>query len=372
MRYRIHIPALTNLWVPALCLILAAGCSHEEPLDPPETETFSEIHFFSSAQTRAAGNGLVSAAKVRIYPYHRKEGVTAPIIANGKDYTADTGGTTLTPAGSDEDAKNMILPAGTFGFYAISTNSSDTDVPTFSTTANKGYPENGKSNSSVALANGIDYLHVATEQIIKFGTEQNIPLHFKHAGTQVQLTIQFGESACAETADAAAGFVEADVWVQQTNTKDAYMYLSDGQIRVGNNVGLPSLDCGSDANSLNADNMAKMPVVKDGSPLSGSKIPANQIATYNMLPLASTGSPKMWVKVVIQNLKVGDAAATTHTYTGKLDASKGWNPGESNRYTLILKGNEIQFSNVTVEDWTSGSTGMVGDVTDSNQSQTNP
>lgn len=368
MRYRINIPALANLWFPVLCLILAAGCTNEAPVDPPETETFSEIHFFSSTQTRAAGNGLVASAKVRIYPYHRKTGVTAPVIAGGKDYLANTEGSALTPAG--ENAKEMILPAGTFGFYAISTNSRDADVPTFDTVANDGYPITDESNSTVTLANGVDYLHVATAQTVKFGTGQTIPLNFKHVGTQVQLTIQFGQSACAGSADAAAKFPDAEVWLQQTDTTGAYMYLSNGKIRVGNNDGLQPLACGTAAGNLNTGNMVSMSVEKVGDAI--GEIPANQVATYNMLPLAAAASRKMWVKVVIQNLKVGDADPTTHTYTGELDASKGWNPGESNRYTLVLKGNNIQFSNVTVEDWAPGTTGMVGNVTDSNQSQTNP
>lgn len=368
MRDRINIPALAGLWVPVLCLALATGCTREEAVDGPESGTQSEIHFFTSTQTRAGGSGLATSAKVRIYPYHQKPGVTAPIIAGGKEYAADAAGTTLNPAGTD--AKNMVLPAGTFRFYAVSTNST-AEVPVFDTVADGGYPTNGSSNSTTALANGIDYLHTVAVKEIRFGKGQDIALDFKHAGTQVQLTIQFGETACAESPDAAAGFAEADVWVQQTNVTGAYMYLSDGQIRLGNHVGLPSLPCET-SGQPDESKMAKMAVRKDGTPASGSDIPANQVATYTMLPLAKSesGPQKMAVKVVIKNLKVGTGAATTHTYTGLLEASAGWNPGESNRYTLILKGNEIQFSNVTVADWETGTTGMVGDVTDNSSSTT--
>lgn len=369
MRDRINIPALVNLWVPVLCLALATGCTREEAIDGPESGTQSEIHFFTSTQTRAGGSGLATSAKVRIYPYHQKTGVTAPIIADGKEYAADaTNGTTLNPAGME--AKNMVLPAGTFRFYAVSTNST-TVVPMFDTVADGGYPTNGSSNSTTALANGIDYLHTVAVKEIQFGKGQDIALDFKHAGTQVQLTIQFGETACAESPDAAAGFAEADVWVQQTNVTGAYMYLNDGQIRLGNHVGLPPLPCET-SGQPDESKMAKMAVKKDGTPAAGSAIPANQVATYTMLPLAKSesGSQKMAVKVVIKNLKVGTEVATTHTYTGLLEASAGWNPGESNRYTLILKGNEIQFSNVTVADWETGTTGMVGNVTDNSSSTT--
>lgn len=363
-----NIPALVSFWVPVLCLALATGCTREEAIDGPESGTQPEIHFFTSTQTRAGGDGLATSAKVRIYPYHQKEGVTAPIIAGGKEYAADATGTTLTPAGTE--AKNMVLPAGTFRFYAVSTNST-TEVPVFDTVADGGYPTNGSSNSTTALANGIDYLHTVAVKEIRFGKGQDIALDFKHAGTQVQLTIQFGETACADSPSAAAGFAEAEVWVQQTDVTGAYMYLSDGQIRQGNHVGLPSLPCETDGQP-DESKMAKMAVKIDGTPASGSAIPANQIATYTMLPLAKpgSGSQKMAVKVVIKNLKVGSEPATTHTYTGLLEASEGWNPGESNRYTLILKGNEIQFSNVTVADWATGTTGMVGGVTDNSSSTT--
>lgn len=365
MKYQMNIHTLTGLLLPAFCLTLAIGCSHEESVDIPDTEPRSEIHFFTSTQTRSVNNGLTASAKVRIYPYHQKTGVTAPVMEGGKEYTADdTNGTTLVPVTSNAEsvAKDMILPAGTFGFYAVSTNSSTNEVPTFNTIANDGYPTND-SKSTNALANGIDYLHAVATQKIQFGTGQNIPLIFKHVGTQVQLTVQFDKNACATDESAAQGFDLAEVWVQQTDMTDAYMYLKDGQVRVSNNIGLQPLDCGSKADELNTGQMAKMSVEKVGE--ANGSIPANQVATFNMLPLKSKASQKMWIKVVIANLKVGETNAATHTYTGQLNASNGWNPGERNSYTLILKGNEITFSGVTVEDWKSGTSGVVGDVTDS-------
>ncbi len=184
----------------------------------------------------------------------------------------------------------------------------------------------------------------------------------------MQLTIQFDANACAASETAAQNFAKAEVWVQQTDVTNVYMYLRDGQVRVGNNVGLPFLDCGSAADNLNTGSMAKMSVEKVGE-VTGS-IPANQVATFNMLPLRSEASRKMWIKVVIADLKVGDTPAATHTYSGQLDASNGWNPGERNSYTLILKGNEISFSGVTVEDWKNGTSGVVGGITDSSSSTT--
>lgn len=367
MKYQMSIHMLTSLWLPVFCLTLAVGCTREEPVDTPETEPRSEICFFTSTQTRAEDKGLTPSAKVRIYPYQRKTGVTAPVMEGGKEYAADgTNGTALNPvAPAGTEAKKLILPAGKFGFYAVTTNSSAEEVPTFTTTANGGYPTT-ESISTTALVNGIDYLHAVAEQTIQFGQGQDIPLLFKHIGTQVQLTIQFDQNACATDATAAGNFANADVWVQQTNTASAYMYLIDGEVRVGNIVGLPLLDCGNLTDGLNTGNMAKMSVEKVGE--ANGKIPANQVATFNMLPLKSGVSQKMWIKVVIKNLKVGDTDVATHTYTGQLDAANGWNPGERNSYTLILKGNEITFSGVTVEDWKAGTSGVVGGVTDSSSS----
>lgn len=340
---------------------LLAGCTDEKITDDPEREMMSEIHFQTTALTRAEGtSNLESGAKVRIYPYQRKKGVVAPIIADGKEYTVSS--TDLTPSGVDATA--MILPAGTFGFYAVSTNSASEEVPTFATTASDGYPTNNSSNSTTALQNGIDYLHATAEQKIQFGTvTQEIPLKFSHKGTQVQLEIQFSASACAASAEAAANFSEAQVWVQQSNPAGAYMYLSNGQIRFGNNTGSTPLDCLSNG-ALDETQMAQMTVEKLDDYTAGSSIPATQVATYNMLPLQAASNQTMWIKVVIQNLMVGNTPATAHTYTGKLDASAGWNAGESNRYTLILTGSEIRFSGVTVENWATGTTGIVGDVTD--------
>lgn len=340
---------------------LLAGCTDEKITDDPEREMMSEIHFQTTALTRAEGtSNLESGAKVRIYPYQRKKGVVAPIIADGKEYTVSS--TDLTPSGVDATA--MILPAGTFGFYAVSTNSASEEVPTFATTASDGYPTNNSSNSTTALQNGIDYLHATAEQKIQFGTvTQEIPLKFSHKGTQVQLEIKFSKSACAETAEAAANFSEAQVWVQQSNPAGAYMYLSNGQIRFGNNTGSTPLDCLSNG-ALDETQMAQMTVEKLDDYTAGSSIPATQVATYNMLPLQAASNQTMWIKVVIQNLMVGNTPATAHTYTGKLEASAGWNAGESNRYTLILTGSEIRFSGVTVENWATGTTGIVGDVTD--------
>lgn len=340
---------------------LLAGCTDEKITDDPEPEMMSEIHFQTTALTRAEGtSNLESNAKVRIYPYQRKTGVVAPIIADGKEYTVSS--TDLTPSGVDATA--MILPAGTFGFYAVSTNSASEEVPTFATTASDGYPTNNSSNSTTALQNGIDYLHATAEQKIQFGTvTQEIPLKFSHKGTQVQLEIQFSASACAASAEAAANFSEAQVWVQQSDPANAYMYLSNGQIRFGNNTGSTPLDCLSNG-ALDETQMAQMTVEKLDDYTAGSSIPATQVATYNMLPLQAASNQTMWIKVVIQNLMVGNTPATAHTYTGKLDASAGWNAGESNRYTLILTGSEIRFSGVTVADWATGTTGIVGDVTD--------
>lgn len=340
---------------------LLAGCTDEKITDDPEREMMSEIHFQTTALTRAEGtSNLESNAKVRIYPYQRKTGVVAPIIADGKEYTVSS--TDLTPSGVDATA--MILPAGTFGFYAVSTNSASEEVPTFATTASDGYPTNNSSNSTTALQNGIDYLHATAEQKIQFGTvTQEIPLKFSHKGTQVQLEIQFSASACAASAEAAANFSEAQVWVQQSNPAGAYMYLSNGQIRFGNNTGSTPLDCLSNG-ALDETQMAQMTVEKLDDYTAGSSIPATQVATYNMLPLQAASNQTMWIKVVIQNLMVGNTPATAHTYTGKLEASAGWNAGESNRYTLILTGSEIRFSGVTVADWATGTTGIVGDVTD--------
>lgn len=344
---------------------LLAGCTDEKITDDPEREMMSEIHFQTTALTRAEGtSNLESGAKVRIYPYQRKIGVVAPIIADGKEYTVSS--TDLTPSGVDATA--MILPAGTFGFYAVSTNSASEEVPTFATTANDGYPVNYPNNnpaiSTTELKNGIDYLHAMAEQRIQFGTvTQKIPLKFSHKGTQVQLEIQFSKSACAASAEDAANFSEAQVWVQQSNPAGAYMYLNNGQIRFGNLTGAAPLDCIT-KEAVDETKMAQMTVKKLDDYTANSSIPATQVATYNMLPLKADAKQTMWIKVVIENLMVGNTPATAHTYTGKLDASAGWNAGESNRYTLILTGSEIRFSGVTVENWATGTTGIVGDVTD--------
>lgn len=362
-------------YIVLISLLSLTGCTADKLFNEPDTDgVLPEIHFHTSAGTRAetATENLVDGAKVRIYPYRQKTGVNAPAVAP-KDYTVSTA--ELTPSGDDD--KSMILPSGTFKFYAVSTNSAATEVPAFDATASDGLPILGNGagqfgTSSATLTNGVDYLHVMAEKTIQFGTETTVvPLVFEHKATQVQLTIKFGEKACAPSADEAASFALAEVWVQQTNPDNSYMRLNTGDIRFGNTTAAPPMDCslGADGKPQENTGMAQMTVVKlqDYSP--GTLIPATQVATYTMLPLAaaSGGTQKLWVKVTVQNIKVGTASSAdaSRTYIGKLDASAGWKPGESNRYTLTLSGSKINFSGVTVKPWVSGgSGGEVGDITD--------
>ncbi len=362
-------------YIVLISLLSLAGCTADKLFnDPVPDGVLPEIHFRTVAGTRAeaATENLVADAKVCIYPYWQKTGVDAPAV-DPKGYTVSN--SDLIPAGTD--GKAMILPSGTFKFYAVSTNSAETEVPAFDATASDGLPILGNGagqsgTSSAALTNGVDYLHVMAEKTIQFGTETTVvPLVFEHKANQLQLTIKFGEKACAPSAYEDANFALAEVWVQQTNPANSYMRLNSGEIRFGNTTAAPPMDCSLGADGKPQDNtgMAQMTVVKlqDYSP--GTLIPATQVATYTMLPLAaaSGGTLKLWVKVLVKNIKVGTApsADASRTYIGKLDASAGWKPGESNRYTLTLSGSKINFSGVTVRPWVSGgSGGEVGDVTD--------
>jgi hypothetical protein len=340
------------------------GCTAEQLIDEPidKPEGWSEVRFFTSVATRAEVLGtpaetLTDKAKVRLYPYRQKIGVTEPILI--KDYEVanqESGGQQLVSV----DAANptatttaMILPSGKFAFYAVTTNSATEDVPEFST----GGAVNGVPSLSTGIAtvkNGVDYLFAKTEQTIVFGTEQtNVPLEFTHKGTQVQLTILFSENACAPDETAASNFAEATVEIQTTSEADAKMRLNDGQIILSGNQ--------TEGEPDKTGTLQQMAVKKEGS--ASGNIPATQVATYHMLPLKAAAGQKMDIKITIQNLKIGEAGATTRIYTGKLDASSGWLAGTSNRYTLTLSGTKIEFSPVTVVPWVNGSSGgEVGDV----------
>lgn len=340
------------------------GCTAEQLIDEPidKPEGWSEVRFFTSVATRAEVLGtpaetLTDKAKVRLYPYRQKIGVTEPILI--KDYEVanqESGGQQLVSV----DAANptatttaMILPSGKFAFYAVTTNSATEDVPEFST----GGAVNGVPSLSTGIAtvkNGVDYLFAKTEQTIVFGTEQtNVPLEFTHKGTQVQLTILFSENACAPDETAASNFAEATVEIQTTSEADAKMRLNDGQIILSGNQ--------TEGEPDKTGTLQQMAVKKEGS--ASGNIPATQVATYHMLPLKAATGQKMDIKITIQNLKIGGVEATTRIYTGKLDASSGWLAGTSNRYTLTLSGTKIEFSPVTVVPWVNGSSGgEVGDV----------
>lgn len=339
------------------------GCTAEQPIDEPtdKPEDWSEVCFFTSVATRAEALGtpaetLADKAKVRLYPYRRKEGVTDPTLV--KDYVVanqESGSQQLTPvaAGPAATATAMILPSGKFAFYAVSTNSETEDVPEFHTgDAVQGIPSTEKGTATVK--NGVDYLFATTEQTIVFGTEQtNVPLEFTHKGTQVQLTILFSENACAPSESDAAGFAEATVEIQTTSDTNAKMRLNDGQILLSGNQ--------TEGKPDNSGTLQKMTVKKEG-PANG-KIPATQVATYHMLPLQAVAGQKMNIKITIENLKIGEADPATRIYSGKLDASSGWLAGTSNRYTLTLSGTKIEFSSVTVVPWVNGSSGgEVGDI----------
>lgn len=339
------------------------GCTAEQPIDEPtdRPEDWSEVCFFTSVATRAETLGtpvetLTDQAKVRLYPYRQKTGVTDPVVV--KDYAVanqESGSQQLAPvaAGPTATATTMILPSGTFAFYAVSTNSETEDVPQFHTgDAVAGIPS--LSAGTATVKNGVDYLYAKTDQTITFGMEKtDVPLNFTHKGTQVQLTILFSENACAPSESEAAGFAEATVEIQTTSDTNAKMRLNDGQIILSGNQ--------TEGEPDNSGTLQKMTVKKEG-PANG-KIPATQVATYHMLPLHAATGRKMSIKITIQNLKIGEADPVTRIYTGKLDASSGWLAGTSNRYTLTLSGTEVEFSSVTIVPWVNGASGgEVGDL----------
>lgn len=369
MKYQNVINRLAGFLFSGVCLSLATSCTDEQALEGPESGAMSEIHFHTSAFTRAEGTNLESGAKVHVYPYHQKTGVTAPIITGGKAYTVS--GADLSPEGTDA---TMLLPSGAFGFYAVSTNSADKTVPTFDTTAENGIPFKNDNNSgeasgkgvTTALENGVDYLFASTSQAIQFGNDQNISLQFKHVTTQVQLTIVFSETACAATADSATNFKNATVYIQKTSLDYAYMRLYDGQIRFENMTESSSVSCTAADGSLDTTAMLRMTVNKETATSTNELVPVNQVAICHMMPLKKDNSQKMWIRVVIEGLKVGDEKyGSTHTYTGQLEAANGWMAGESNRYTLTLSGSKVTFSGATVQPWVTGSSGgEVGNVTD--------
>lgn len=361
-----------------ICLLSLAGCTAEITEEPEISGALSEINFHTATATRAdAGTtgdteNLVSGAKVRIYPYLYKTGVDKPAV-DPKNYTVD--GTALVPVSASSTvpetsnttegttSQAMILPSGTFNFYAVSTNGSE-EVPEFNTTAANGVPDAGtlvntNGITTAALVNGIDYLHATTQQKIEYGKEMDIPLTFAHKGTRVQLKIIFGKNVHAENTEAAGNFADADVYVQATDPTDSYMRLNTGTIFFDSGSetgGLPQA-CSLTAGKLSEDHsgMFKMDVVKEGTP--SGETPATQMATCYLLPLKAVADQKIWVQVTIENIMIGDKKHTTHTYTGKLDASAGWLPGTSNEYTLTLSGSEITFGTVVVTQWTVGDSG---------------
>lgn len=372
-----------KFFLPAFCLCLGVACTEEKVIDEPDSDQLTEVSFSTSTLTRANGGTLASESKVRVYAYHNKTGVITTIV-DPKDYQANADGNaleavapTVSGEGISSEATSMFLPSGSFNFYAVSTNSSTTEVPEFNVTAENGKPfpngnnqltSNGDKGVATGLQNGIDYLHAVKEsQAISFGTSnESVPLSFKHATTQVQLTIKFSETACAASAEAASAFANATVYIQQTDVSNAYMRLLDGQIRFGNRTETDALSCTGSGSTPLQEHMLQMTVDKEANSSAKGSIPANQVATCCMMPLKSVINQTMWIQVVIDNLKVGsEIAPTTHTYTGKLNAANGWLAGKSNRYTLTLSGTEISFSTVEVQDWEIGSSnGEVGDLTD--------
>lgn len=391
MKHLITTHTLLTLLIPGLSLCLGTGCTREALIDLPVSGELAEVSFFTSALTRADNTSpLENSAQVRVYVYHNKTGVTTTMV-DPKEYKANTEGNALEAAGTGE-ATAMFLPSGSFNFYAVSTNRTPSDdasdmtlitVPTFDTTAKDGKPFPNSNNTgtdgaqgiATGLRNGIDYLHARQEnQSISFGTaSQSVALNFQHVTTQVRLTIKFSATACAASPEDATNFADAKVFIQQTDVTNACMRLADGMLRFENNTATDVVvACGDKADALAQEQMLPMTVAKEAGSSSSGTIPANQVATCCMMPLKAASSQDMWIKVVIDNLKVGtEPTATTHTYTGKLNASNGWLAGKSNRYTLTLSGTEIAFSGVSVTDWgEGGSGGEVGDLEDNSASTT--
>lgn len=194
------------------------------------------------------------------------------------------------------DGYKMYLSNGTYNFYAVSDNYS-TIPPTF------------YGKESEPLFNGIDYLWWGSQGQDVASSQVNIPIVFKHSGTQVVIEVSAGESLVLNK------LISATITPAEPG---ATMTLTTGVIEPTTTYDRPD----------------KMGI-------------KSFTAQYIMLPLETSDPMKLTLEVL------ADGETTTRTYNGLIPVPDGeLMAGNSYVFSAIIDEDAVSFPSVSVKDWT--------------------
>ena len=235
---------------------------------------------------------ISAGTKVMVYAYHgsTSDAVSTSAVARGS-YTAQQTGTLTGDSGY-----KMSVSNGTFDFYAVSANSTDSP-PVFT---------NGVSS---ALQNGVDYLWWGCANYEINSPQVSVPIVFNHSATQVVFEIAAGSGIALQQV------VSATITPPQTG---ATMDLTTGIIT-------PATEYGTVPASMGINGLTLQ---------------------YTMLPLQTTSPMTLDMSL---NLNYDP---TPHQYSVKVPIPDGGlQAGNSYLFRAIIDADTVTFPSVEVTDW---------------------
>lgn len=325
------------------CLLLT-GCVFDIALpgeggDPaPVPDEEKVVVSFSSTidlETKANPSALVDGVLVDVYAYEQS-GITTPekTAVVSRRYAASGGNGSLTVTGG---GSVMLLAAGNYTFYALSTNEATTPPGLAA----------GSVSQTVQLANNTDYIYCATNKTIdsKPGETQSVSLPFLRLSTRLVITIVSEGGDDKITAAAAPSLLLAA-------TNPSNMKITLGDLAQLTNILIPGVPVGNkdDYTTIQSTGTEN---INDGFTASYIMLPMQAGQT---IPVTIT-FPSITFNGLVQTNKVYELTITT--------PEGGFASGNQYNYKVNITGNGIVFKGVSVSKWT-GKNGSLpnGDITE--------
>lgn len=308
--------------------------------DPVPDEEKVAVSFNSTInlETKAGAtkaDPLADGRLVDVYAYQQNS-VATPMVAAvvSRSYTVSGGNGNLTVTGGESV---MLLAAGNYTFYALSTNAETTPSGLAA----------GSVSQTAQLANNTDYIYCATNKAIdsKPGETQSVSLPFLCLSTRLVITIVSEGGDDKITAAAAPSLLLA-----ATNPSNMKITLGDPDRPA--NILAPGTPVGNKDNYTTVQSIGTANI-NDGF-----------TASYIMLPMQAGQTipvivtfPRITFNGLVQTNKIYELTITT--------PEGGFASGNQYNYKVNITGNEIAFKGVSVSTWT-GKNGSLpnGDITE--------
>ncbi len=192
-----------------ICTVILISCEKGDSSSVKNEKTDFYASYFGEPGTKATKT-FTAANKVTIFGYEAGAILTSAVPVAGTPVEATCGSSgILTPSSP------VFLPKGTYDFYSVSINNTNSPNLTFS------------SGVSGQLSNGVDYLWAKCTGIAQGGTVSFVYYH-KAVGIEINVAAGTGVSNLAVTS------ISITPANPSTSSK---MQLSDGNIGVSNSIG---------------------------------------------------------------------------------------------------------------------------------------